>query len=143
MTLNLQRVGKTFWEPVTRKADLGIEVQLVHPAGERCNVRETVENFTVMHTTGLHRVRMHFCRCSQGVLLDRYTQLIRARLWPATVAEPETASTFEALDDFNRLSLLGRLTSYDYYKAMVASTDAFGLLKIPVRAIQVALPRKS
>lgn len=105
----------------------------MHDAGERCNVRETVKDFTVIHTTGLHRLRVHFCRCSRGVLVDRYTQLIRARLWPATVAEPETATTFEALDDFNRLSLLGRLTSYDYYKALVSATDGFGLLKIPVR----------
>ena len=88
-----------------------------------------------MHTTGLHATRVHFCRCSVGISVDRYTQLIRARLWPATVTDPETATTFEALEDFNRLSMLGRLTSYDYYKGMMASTDAFGLRKIPVSVL--------
>lgn len=116
------------------KSDIGIMVQLVHEAGEACFRPHRVKNFSVMHTNGIHRMTINFCRCSLGVHLDDYTQLLRARLWPATIDDPETATTFEAMDDFNRLSMLGRLSSYDYHKAMQACTDAVGLLKIAVSA---------
>ena len=88
-----------------------------------------------MHTNGMHRMTVKYCQCRIGEHLDEYTQLLRARLWPATIDEPETATTFEAMDDFNRLSMLGRLSAYDYYKAMKAATDAVGLLNISVSSL--------
>ncbi|VDB87033.1 unnamed protein product [Peniophora sp. CBMAI 1063] len=126
----IEKVNGPFWERVQRKEDIGISVQLGHDAGEECFMPKIVRNFSVMHTNGIHRMTVKFCRCRTGEHLDEYTQLLRARLWPATIDEPLTATTFEAMDDFSRLSLLGRLSAYDYYKAMRACTDAVGLLNI-------------
>ncbi|KZV75992.1 hypothetical protein PENSPDRAFT_570640 [Peniophora sp. CONT] len=119
-----------FWERVQCKSDIGIVVQLVHEVGDSCFRPHAVKNFSVIHTNGIHRMTVNFCRCQLGVHLSDHTQLMRARLWPATFDEPETATTFEAMDDFNRLSMLGRLSAYDYYKAARACTDAVGLLKV-------------
>ena len=104
----------------------------MHQAGDRCLIKDTLDNFTIVHSNGMHRMRVHVCQCSLGINVDRYTQLFRARLWPATPDNPVMATTFEALDDFSRLSLLGRLTAYDYHKALAAATDGFGILGWPV-----------
>lgn len=122
-----------FWDKVKRNADVGVEVQLMHDAGDRCPLRATVNDFSVIDTNGTHVVRLHYCECSRGVHVDRYNQLMRAKLWPATPDNPKMATTFEALDQFSRLTLLGRLTAYDYHKALVAATDAMGILGLPVR----------
>ena len=94
-----------FWERIERKADIGIAVQLVHEAGDKCLFPRTHNDFSVMHTNGIHRMTMNFCQCRMGEHLDAYTQLLRARLWLATIDDPETAMTFEAMDDFNQLSV--------------------------------------
>lgn len=127
-----QTVAGRFWGRVQRKSDIGIELQLVHNAGEACFMPHARKNFSIVHTNGIHRMSVNFCRCRRGVHLDDYTQLLRARLWPATIDDPETATTYEAMNGFNRLSMLGRLSGFDYYKAMQACTDAVGLLNIAV-----------
>lgn len=57
---------------------------------------------------------------------------MRWRFWPATCVNPQTATTFEALDLFHRLSLLGRLNVYDFYRAMEAASDGAMLKGIAV-----------
>lgn len=107
----------------------------MHDVGERCPLRVTVEDFSVIDTNGTHTVRLHFCECSLGARVDRYHQLLRSKLWPATPEKPVMATTFEALDQFSRLTLLGRLSAYDYHKALLAATDAMGILGLPVSAL--------
>lgn len=129
-----QRAGDLFWERVRNKSELGIDVHLMHEPGSKCIAPKTATDFDIMHHNGTHRMNVHFCRCSRGVLVDNYTQLMRSRLWPATNDDPATATTISCLDQFTRLAMLGRLTGYDYYQAMAAATDAMGILKLPVRA---------
>ncbi|KZV65957.1 hypothetical protein PENSPDRAFT_563397, partial [Peniophora sp. CONT] len=109
--------------------ELGIRIQLVHPPGEVCPTREWshVKDFAILHTNGIHHLRVDFCSCALGKDIPRPIQLMRRRLWPATVVDPQTATSFEALDDFTRLSLLGRLSAYDYHKAAQAATDGAAL----------------
>lgn len=113
---------------------MGLRIQLVHPPGESCPYRafNSVKDFAVLHTNGIHRVRLDFCGCDLGKDIPPPIQLMRRRLWPSTVADPKTATSFEAFDDFTRQSLVGRLTGYDYYKAAVAATDGAGLKDLAV-----------
>lgn len=46
--------------------------------------------FTVTHSNGVHGTRLSFCNCGQGSHVE---QLMRARLSPASLVEPETAFT--------------------------------------------------
>ncbi|VDC03718.1 unnamed protein product [Peniophora sp. CBMAI 1063] len=117
--------SKGFYERVTG-ADLGIRIQLMHRPGEVCNFRSlhSIENFTVIHTNGIHKITVDFCQCELGRDIPYHIQLMRWRLWPATCDNPQTATTYEALDLFTRLSVLGRLNVYDFYRALEAATDA-------------------
>ncbi|VDC00600.1 unnamed protein product [Peniophora sp. CBMAI 1063] len=106
-----------------------MRIQLMHPPGECCSFRAVhqVENFTVIHTNGVHQIPVDFCGCERGAKVPYHIQLMRLRLWPATCVDPETATTLEALDQFTRISLIGRLNVYDYYRALEAATDGAGL----------------
>ncbi|VDC04364.1 unnamed protein product [Peniophora sp. CBMAI 1063] len=106
-------------------ADVGIRLQLLHRPGEVCKFRSlhTVENCTVIHTNGIHKIPVDFCKCELGRDIPNHIQLMRWRLWPATCENPRTATTFEALDLFTRLSVLGRLNIYDFHRALEAATD--------------------
>ncbi|VDC00223.1 unnamed protein product [Peniophora sp. CBMAI 1063] len=113
-----------FYERVSG-ADLGIRVQVLHRPGDVCKFRtlHSVERFTIIHTNGIHNIPVDFCNCEAGQDIPYHIQLLRWGLWPATCSKPETATTFEALDMFSRLSLLGRLSLYDFYRALEAATD--------------------
>ncbi|VDB96150.1 unnamed protein product [Peniophora sp. CBMAI 1063] len=116
---------KGFYEKVNG-SELGIRIQLMHRPGEVCNFRSlhSISDFTVIHTNGIHQIPVDFCKCELGRDIPYHIQLMRWRFWPATCENPQTATTFEALDLFTRLSVLGRLNVYDFYRALEAATDA-------------------
>lgn len=113
-----------FYENVEPK-DMGLDIQLAHRPGETCDMRSqhTQDKFTIIHNNGVKIVRMHFCKCDLAGHVPGYAQLLRWRLWPATCQDPESATTFETLDTFHRLSLLGKLNGYDFVRAIEAATD--------------------
>ena len=114
-----------------------MRIQLMHPPGEVCSFRalHQIEDFAVIHTNGIHRIPVDFCGCERGANVPHHIQLMRSRLWPATCVNPQTATTHEALDLFTRLSLLGQLNVYDYYKVLEAATNGAGLNVIAVSTI--------
>lgn len=122
-----------FYERVAG-ADLGMRIQLLHRPGEVCNFRalHSIEKFTVIHVNGIHNIPIDFCNCELGHGVPYHIQLLRWRLWPATCTNPQTATTFEALDLFTRLSVLGRLNVYDFYRALEAATDGAMLRAVAV-----------
>ncbi|KAI0038982.1 hypothetical protein FA95DRAFT_1585382 [Auriscalpium vulgare] len=118
----------------TSLASLGLRVQLNHPPGTKCGVREPARGeFTVIHTNGIHKINLDFCGCGRASGIERRQQLLRASWWPATTIEPSTAATFAALEKFHLLSLTGKLTGYDAYRALEYETDNSGLMDIPDR----------
>jgi hypothetical protein len=111
---------------------LGLILQLGHCVGRACS-RAALgpADFTVLHTNGLHHVRVLFCGCNHSLL--HWTQLLRSGLWPATVLEPHTAATFAVLRDYQHKKEHGQITAGDYYRALVSMTDARLITSIPVR----------
>ncbi len=86
----------------------------------------------VLHTTGIHEVKVAFCGCPPGVGYapddtDNYKQLLRERFFPATPKQPATAVTFECLNEFHLLTTQGKLTGMDYYETLVHLTDNTGI----------------
>ena len=71
----------------------------------------------------MQEVDLSFCHCRDPrVVGDTFQQLIRRHLFPATILEPHTAFTFRALTLFHTLTLHGKVTNYDFYRAIQAST---------------------
>jgi hypothetical protein len=111
--------------------DLGLVLQLGHPPNERCRCPIPARTgFVVVDIDLIQEVDIHFCACqSLAVVGEGFQQLLRRRLFPATVISPHTAFTFRVLTFFHALTLHGKVTMYDFYRAIEARTDAAGLGK--------------
>ena len=97
----------------------------------------TRDRFTLITANGVKTVRMYFCQCSLSGHVPGYVQLIRRRYWPATCDDPESATTFEALDLFHRLSLFGKLNGYDFVRAIEAATDGAHIKGVAVHQVWI------
>ncbi|KAG1841044.1 hypothetical protein DFJ58DRAFT_634837, partial [Suillus subalutaceus] len=82
-----------FFEDTTLKC-LGLRVQLGHPIGERCfnHSRAYDDDFVILDTNGIHELALDFCSCES--VLTHIKQLLQARWYPATSANPKSAATF-------------------------------------------------
>lgn len=87
------------------------------------NPRE--QEFTVIHTNGIHRVTICYCDCDCAV--SRRQQLLRHRWYPATVHVPQTCATFEVLNQFHLLTLTSKLAVFAFYTTLERLTDNTGL----------------
>ncbi|KAF7304426.1 CxC2 domain-containing protein [Mycena chlorophos] len=56
----------------------------------------------------------------------QYLQLLRSRLFPATVQRPQTCATFACLDLFNLFSLKPKVTAFDFYDTLEKLTNGLG-----------------
>ena len=83
--------------------DLGLNVQLGHPVGERCCRPQGVTKgeFVVIHSNGIHVINLAFCGCETAETYSR--QLLRYHWLPATDDRPRTAATFQVLEEFHLL----------------------------------------
>jgi CxC2 like cysteine cluster associated with KDZ transposases len=104
-------------------------MQLGHGGGRCDRPLPGHSNFTVFHTNGVHKVNIDYCGCRT---LDRVTQLVRARWFPATHDRTQTVFTFDAIDQYQELTLQGKTTLYDYYHTLLRLTDNMKLGKLPV-----------
>ncbi|KAL0563349.1 hypothetical protein V5O48_018720, partial [Marasmius crinis-equi] len=109
--------------------DLGLFFQLGHHASEPCGCfRRCRARFVVVDIDYIQEVDVRFCQCQRTqVVGEPYQQLLRKSLFPATVADPHTAFTFRALSYFHALTLTGKVTMYDFYRAVERRTDGSGL----------------
>ncbi|TDL13520.1 hypothetical protein BD410DRAFT_694232, partial [Rickenella mellea] len=119
---------------------LGLQIQLGHGHTDiTCpNPSTTHEPMTIVDVSGIHRVHVNFCNCPVSNSVPRRTQLLRARLWPATVDRPQTAVTLNALDAFLQLTLQSKLNVYDFYLALAHLTDNWETLDLKNRYKEVS-----
>jgi len=111
--------------------ELGLRVQLGHAPGHHCTSREPChKDFRVIHTNGIHKVNVDFCRCQS---VPHHLQLLRLAWWPGTPLVPKTCTTMEALKQFDMLNVQGKLTAFSYYRSLEYLTDNSGLSEPSVR----------
>ena len=100
---------------------MGLRVQLGH-MGSPCLVpRPGHKDFIVLHTNGLHYVAVDFCGCDHRITSRQ--QLLRIEWYPATVHYPQTCATFRLLELFHTVTLTGKLSAHEFYKALEHLTD--------------------
>src|SRR6266571_118214 len=112
--------------------DLGLCVQLGHQAGTPCCQPITTfdDGFTVIDSDRIHEVSLDYCGYQQSLPLT--TQLLRAQLFPATTLNPKTAATFRVLETFHLLTLLSKISCFEFYKSIERRTDNTGTTQPPV-----------
>lgn len=127
----------SFFERRTLQS-LGLRIQLGHPFGQRC-IRPSpayADTFIVITSHGLVPVSMDFCDCAAAVARD--VQLLRFRLFLATVLNPRTAPTFEVLRLFQLLTFSSKVSGYEFYQTLARLTNNLGE-PVTVRRMNVNL----
>jgi hypothetical protein len=94
----------------------GYEFQLGHESGICHNPAADARRLIVGHSNGVQHIRVRYCEC-QG--LERWQQLIRARLFPSSEERPRSCWTFEFLDTYVAMALQGKIALYDFYLAIL------------------------
>lgn len=134
-----QKWNGRYFEQVSLKS-LGLRMQLGHRRGEIC-VNPTQcpsDDFTIIHSNGLHEVGLDFCGCGKESQLHT-VQLLRSRLFPATIVNPKTAITMATLDLFSILSYESKMSAFQFYYSLSRLTDNTGLNEPKVRDLNVRL----
>ncbi|KAJ6452354.1 hypothetical protein C8R47DRAFT_998112, partial [Mycena vitilis] len=127
----MQKWTGSFFERVSL-ASLGLVVQLGHTPGACCTTtRRGNYKFTLIDTTGIHNVAVHFCECDSRI--SHWQQLMRVCWWPATVRDPSTCATFAVIRLFQNMNCLGKISSFHFLRALELLTNSDGLNPLPNR----------
>ncbi|KAJ3557540.1 hypothetical protein NM688_g1418 [Phlebia brevispora] len=115
--------GDRFWAKCSL-GELGLIINLGHE-GKRCDRALYDRWMTVVHSRGVHRIRVRFCSCTPpfGKPTPDFVQLIRTGLWPATWKVPTTAFTFDVLRLFRLLSVQAHTNAHDFMQCLLRLTD--------------------
>jgi hypothetical protein len=117
----------------TSLASLGLVLNIGHE-DERCGhaLLGDLRSVTVVHTNGIHEVQVRFSMCTHSHSPD--LQLFAFRLFPSTVNSPQTAFSFEVLQQFHFYHLEGKGSVYTFMNAIERLTDDSGYHNVQVRA---------
>ena len=97
-------------------------VQLGHQGGlELCDGALSSGTFYVVHTNGIHASKFRFCECPRAS--DKLTQLMNARLFPATTSNPKTAFTFAVLREYSMHNIQSKCGAFDFMLSLRCLTD--------------------
>jgi len=102
-----------------------------------CTSSASTGNITVVHTNGIHEISARFHICSHSPSQD--IQLFAFRLFPATVNSPQTAFSFELLEQFHFHHLEGKGSAYSFMNAISRLTSDDGHRKVEVRVLCATL----
>ena len=108
----------------TSLCSLGLQVQLGHDGLPCLRPSPGPKGFIVFDVSGAHSVNIDYCDCIESDLtIDKRTQLLRKKWFPATTARPHTVFTFDFLSTFHELTLQGKGNLFDFYHTILRKTD--------------------
>jgi hypothetical protein len=117
----------------TSLASLGLILNIGHKDDQCPHVSQgDLRSVTVVHTNGIHEVLVRFSMCTHSYSPD--LQLFSFRLFPSTVNSPQTAFSFEVLQQFHFYHLEGKGSVYTFMNAIERLTDDTGYQSVQVRA---------
>ncbi|KAG1776212.1 hypothetical protein EV702DRAFT_949728, partial [Suillus placidus] len=115
-------------------SDLGA-MEDVFGHGEGDTMHETqlgLSNLVIVHSTGVYSHRVSWCQCP-GAEKDRHLHLLKARLFSASITRPQSAFTFDVLDNFLIDALECKTSAMSFYQKLCRFTDNAFPHKIPDR----------
>jgi len=104
-----------------------------------CLHPSTPSNLTVIHTNGFHDVPVRYCNCPGSASPD--LQIFGWRLFPSTVHSPQTAFSFDMLEQYRFHYLEGKTSAHTFMNALARLTDDTGHIKVEVCHTSVTLFR--
>lgn len=91
----------------------------------------------VVHINGIHAVNIDYCGCTSTAVSKRQ-QLMRSRLYPATVRKPKTCISFSALETLQIQNVQSKCGVYDLYTSLERLSDNTGLVRVRVSLYLIA-----
>ncbi|KAJ7251189.1 hypothetical protein B0H12DRAFT_1018742 [Mycena haematopus] len=111
---------------------LGLVYQLGHH-GFRCTFPGPRRVMVVIHVSGIYTVEFQYCGCDRNRRTSNLGQLLRNAWYPATTVDPGTCATFEVLEQFRLLNVVGNVNVYDFVVTLERLTDPLKLSAVPDR----------
>ncbi|KAJ6450350.1 hypothetical protein C8R47DRAFT_1329898 [Mycena vitilis] len=119
----LQEWQGDYWKPISLHA-LGLVYQLGH-GGLPCGYPEAVtRTLTVVHTTAIQEISYRYCNCGRSDTANNLVQLLRNAWYPASKTDPDTVATFEVLDLYRLLNVVGHMNVRDFITSLERLTDS-------------------
>jgi hypothetical protein len=111
-------------------SSLGGVLNLGH-SGQVCPGRSKIgpTRMTIVHVNGVHELLVAFCECHS---VNRWEQLVRHRIFPATLDCPQTGFTIQLLKLCHLIALNAHTPSYALAQALRRLTNDPMVQKVPV-----------
>lgn len=106
--------------------------QLGHSNGVCALPSETTHRLVVLHSNGVHEIRTRYCNCVASSGDEKRLQLLRQRWYPATVINPQTCATFQVLDLYEKLFLVGGMNVHAFIGTLENLTSCLRFDDVPV-----------
>ena len=78
---------------------------------------------TVVDTTGIHEMRVRFCRCQSLKVHPLQTQFMNSGMYTSSNKRTRTVFTFRVLHHFDITNLEGKVTAWQYYRTLQRLTS--------------------
>ncbi|KAJ7100996.1 hypothetical protein C8R43DRAFT_1141258 [Mycena crocata] len=122
----LEEWGGAFWKRTTL-LDLGLVYQVGHAGGPCLTPAAPMCTMVVIDTTGIHSVHFNYCGCRPGGRkANELEQLMRGGWYPASLTDPGTCATFNVLDLYRLLNVVGNMNVHDFIRSLERRTDGLG-----------------
>jgi hypothetical protein len=101
--------------------------------GETCPYADYSKpiQFILVDINGVHQTKVVFCQCKESSF-GRVDHLMASKIFPSTIARPESGFTFAVLQDFHLHTLTSKKSAYDYMEAICCKTDNAFPESVPV-----------
>ncbi|KAJ7432257.1 hypothetical protein B0H11DRAFT_1760772 [Mycena galericulata] len=111
---------------------VGLVYQLGHQ-GFPCAFPGTRRSMVVMDANGIFSLDVQYCNCEKAERCSNLDQLLGNGWYPATTIEPGTCATFQVLELFRILNVVGNVTAHDFVGTLERLTDPLRLSSVPDR----------
>ncbi|KAJ7205080.1 hypothetical protein C8J57DRAFT_1259097 [Mycena rebaudengoi] len=102
---------------------LGLVFQLGHGGLPCVCPNGKINLMTVLDAPYVHEVHFQYCKCSRLDYANNLQQLLRNSWYPATVTSPGTCTTFETLEMYRLMNVIGNMNAYDFIKTLERVTN--------------------
>ncbi|KAJ7470051.1 hypothetical protein B0H11DRAFT_1730903 [Mycena galericulata] len=124
-----------FWTEATlcgAHPGVGLVYQLGHH-GFPCRFPGPRRSMVVMDVLGIFTLDVQYCNCEKAERRNNLEQLLGNGWYPATTVDPGTCATFQVLELFRLLNVVGNVTAHDFVGTLERLTDPLRLSAVPDR----------